>query len=107
MWLSWLFNSFTFHPLAVYTDRLLELVQRIQITQQTMLVADPLRALMDLVCLRKTRWQGLGWLIEGMRIDQEYLKSIRHTEMKKLMQVYKQKRVNEFLKSLATELDHD
>jgi len=101
------FGHFTFHPLAVYTDRLLELVQRIQISQQTMLVADPLRALMDLVCLRKTQWQGLGWLIEGMRIDEEHLKSTRHTEMMKLMQVYKQKRVNSFLKSLATELGHD
>ena len=101
------FGQFTFHPMAVYTDRLLELVQRIQITQQTMLVADPLRALMDLVCLRKTQWQGLGWLIEGMRIDEEHLKSIRHTDMAKLMLVYKQKRVNSFLKSLATELGHD
>jgi len=101
------YGRFTFHPLAVYTDRLLELVQRIQISQQTMLVADPLRALMDLVCLRKTQWQGLGWLIEGMRIDEEHLKSTRHTEMMKLMQVYKQKRVNSFLKSLATELGHD
>ena len=101
------YGRFTFHPLAVYTDRLLELVQRIQISQQTMLVAGPLRALMDLVCLRKTQWQGLGWLIEGMRIDEEHLKSTRHTEMMKLMQVYKQKRVNSFLKSLATELGHD
>ena len=101
------YGRFTFHPLAVYTDRLLELVQRIQISQQTMLVADPLRALMDLVCLRKTQWQGLGWLIEGMRIDEEHLKSTRHTEMTKLMQIYKQKRVNSFLKSLATELGYD
>ena len=101
------FGQFTFHPMAVYTDRLLELVQRIQITQQTMLVADPLRALMDLVCLRKTQWQGLGLLIEGMRIDEEHLRSIRPTDMTKLMLVYKQKRVNSFLNSLATELDHD
>jgi predicted transcriptional regulator of viral defense system len=101
------FGRFTFHPVAVYTDRLLELVQRIQITQQTMLVADPLRALMDLVCLRKTQWQGLGWLIEGMRIDKEHLNAIRHTDLTKLMLVYKQKRVNSFVKSLARELGHD
>jgi len=101
------FGQFTFHPIAVYTDRLLELVQRIQITHQTMLVADPLRALMDLVCLRKTQWQGLGWLIEGLRIDEEHLKLIRHSDISKLMLVYKQKRVNSFLKSLAKELGHD
>lgn len=101
------FGQFTFHPMAVYTDRLLELVRRIQITQQTMLVAEPVRAMMDLVCLRKIQWQGLGWLIEGMRIDEEQLRSISHTDMTKLMLVYKQKRVNSFLKSLAAELDHD
>jgi len=72
-----------------------------------MLVADPLRALMDLVCLRKTQWQGLGWLIEGLRIDEEHLKLIRHSDISKLMLVYKQKRVNSFLKSLAKELGHD
>ena len=46
-------------------------------------------------------------LIEGMRIDEENLKSIRPDDMKKLMLVYKQKRVNSFLKSLAKELGHD
>jgi len=101
------FGQFTFHPMAVYTERLLELVQRVQITQQTMLVADPLRALMDLVCLRKAQWQGLGWLIEGLRIDEEHLKSTRQSDLTKLMLVYKQKRVNSFLKSLASELGHD
>jgi len=101
------FGQFSFHPMAVYTDRLLELVQRIQITRQTMLVADPLRAMMDLVCLRKTEWQGMEWLTEGMRIDEEHLESIRHTDLTKLMLVYRQKRVNSFLKSLARELGHD
>jgi predicted transcriptional regulator of viral defense system len=101
------FGQFTFHPVAVYTDRLLELVRRIQITQQTMLVADPVRALMDLVCLRKIQWQSLGWLIEGMRIDEDLLRSTRRTDLTKLMLVYKQKRVNSFLKSLVAELNHD
>ena len=101
------FGQFTFHPMAVYTDRLLELVQRVQITHQTMLVADPVRAMMDLVCLRKTKWQGVGWLIEGMRIDEEHLRSIRPADMTNLMRVYKQKGVNSFLKSLASELGHD
>jgi len=100
-------GRFTFHPLAVHTDRFLELVQRVQITQQTMLIAEPFRALMDLVCLRKTEWQGLGWLIEGLRIDEEHLRSIKQSDMETLMLVYKQKRVNSFLKSLARELARD
>ena len=84
------FGRFSFHPLAVNTDGFLELVQRVQINQQTMLVAEPVRALMDLVCLRKTQWQGLGWLREGLRIDVEYLESIKQSDMDTLMLVYKQ-----------------
>lgn len=101
------YGRFSFHPLAVHTGRFLELVRRVQITQQTMLVAEPLRALMDLVCLRKAQWQGLGWLNKGLRIDEEYLKSIERGDMDTLMLVYKQKRVKSFLNSLARSLSHD
>ena len=101
------YGRFSFHPLAVHTGRFLELVTRVQITQQTMLVAEPLRALMDLVCLRKAQWQGLGWLNKGLRIDEEYLKSIKRGDMDTLMLVYKQKRVKSFLNSLALALSHD
>ena len=101
------YGRFSFHPLAVHTGRFLELVKRVQITQQTMLVAEPLRALMDLMCLRKARWQGLGWLNKGLRIDEEYLKSIKRDDLDTLMLVYKQKRVKSFLSSLARALSHD
>jgi len=101
------FGRFSFHPLAVNTSRFLELVQRVQITQQTILVAEPLRAMMDLVCLRKTQWLGLEWLIEGLRIDEEYLKSIKQSDLDTLMLVYKQNRVKSFLKSLARAPGYD
>ena len=101
------FGRFSFHPMAVHASGFLELVQRMQVTQQSMLVAEPFRALMDLVCLRKIEWQGLGWLTQGMRIDAEYLNSIIQSDIDTLLLVYKQKRVNSFLKSLARELGHD
>lgn len=101
------YGRFSFHPLAVHAGRFLELVKRVQITHQTMLVAEPLRALMDLVCLRKAQWQGMGWLTDGLRIDEEYLKSIKRGDMDTLMLVYKQKRVKSFLNSLARALSHD
>lgn len=95
------FGRFSFHPLALHAGGFLELVQRVQIIQQTMLVAEPFRALMDLVCLRKIEWQGMAWLTEGLRIDEEYLYSISHGDIETLMLVYKQKRVKSFLESLA------
>ena len=62
---------------------------------------------MDLVCLRKKEWQGMDWLIEGMRIDYEFLKTIRSVEICSLKLVYKQKRVNDFLDGLSRELGDD
>ncbi len=101
------FGRFSFHPLAVCAGGFLELVRRVHIMQQTMLVAEPFRALMDLVCLRKIEWQGMGWLLEGLRIDEEFLNSITRGDIDTLMLVYKQKRVKLFLESLARTLGHD
>ncbi|BAZ92650.1 hypothetical protein TspCOW1_24950 [Thiohalobacter sp. COW1] len=101
------FGEFTFHPLAIQTGRFLELVDREQRLHQTMLVARPMRAMMDLVCLRKVEWQGLDWLTRGLRIEYELLRGITSAEIRTLEAVYKQKRVRAFLKSLARELGND
>ena len=101
------FGHFSFHPLAIQTGYFLELVEHMQIAQQSLLVAEPFRALMDLVCLRKVEWQGMEWLTEGMRVDYEQLRNITSADIRTLELVYKQKRVNSFLKSLARELGND
>lgn len=100
-------GSFTFHPLATNKGYFLELVERLKVKEQTMLVAEPIRALMDLVCLRKTEWQGMDWLTEGLRIDYDYLRSITNADFRTLMLVYKQKRVKTFLDNLARGLGND
>lgn len=102
-----LFGSFTFHPLALHRIHFLELVERQQLGRQSALVAKPMRALMDLVCLRKIEWQGLAWLTKGMRIQQQTLRNVKRAEIRALGEVYKQKRPNSFLNSLARELDLD
>ena len=101
------FGSLTFHPLAIETGYFLELVMRQKVGDQTMLIAKPVRALMDLVCLRKKEWQGMDWLVEGMRIDYETLRTINSAEIRTLKLVYKQKRVKKFLDELARELGND
>lgn len=101
------FGSFTFQPLALHRERYLELVELRQFGSQAALVAKPLRALMDLVALRKLEWRGLAWLTDGMRIDQQLLRKVTRTQIQTLSRVYKQKRPNDFLGALARELDLD
>jgi predicted transcriptional regulator of viral defense system len=83
------FGSFSFHPLAIQPGYFLELVERQQSDTQTMLIAKPIRALMDLVCLRKTQWQGLEWLTEGMRIEEEDLETVTEEDIEILKLIYK------------------
>jgi predicted transcriptional regulator of viral defense system len=100
-------GAYSFHPLAIQSGYFLELVNRVQVDGQIMLVAKPCRALMDLICLRKVSWKGMGWLAEGLRIDSDLLSSITRRDINTLDLVYKHKRVKSFLSSLSLELDID
>jgi predicted transcriptional regulator of viral defense system len=106
-----LFGRFSFHPLATQQGHFLELVSRIVISQQAVLVAQPVRALLDLACLRKQEWQGIEWLEHGLRIDPELLRSVTAVQLQTLLMVYKQKRMQDFIVKLAhalgMELRHD
>jgi len=104
-------GRFTFHPLAIESGYFLELVERVQLGEQAVLIAQPIRALLDLVCLKKMGWQGLAWLVEGMRIDEETLLQVSGAELRTLKRVYKHKRVKDFIAeleiALGLELGHD
>ncbi|WP_374613681.1 hypothetical protein [Sphingorhabdus sp.] len=98
------FGSFVFHPLAIHQYRLLTSVDRVVLGKQTALVAQPLRALLDLMALRKQPWQGLDWLTSGMRIDEAQLFALKRTDFAALKPVYKHKAVNAFLNQLEDAL---
>ena len=98
---------FTFHPLAIQRVHFLELVTRHQTNGQTMLVAKPFRALMDLICLRKLSWEGIDWLLEGLRVDSEALATITADDIKILSMGYKHKRVKSYLSNLGKRLGLD
>lgn len=101
------FGHFSFHPLATRPGYFLELVEREKSGKQTMLVARPIRALMDLVCLKKAEWQGMDWLQESLRIEYEALRQVTGAEIRTLKRVYKHQRVIRFLDALARELGND
>lgn len=72
-----------------------------------MLIASPLRALMDLICLRKESWKGLAWLVEGVRIDPDALFAVRQEEIEILKLVYKHQQVQQFIEEMKKELALD
>lgn len=96
------FGQFGFHPLALAEYRFLVGVERASFNGLTAFVAQPLRALMDLVALRKSRWSGLAWLVDGMRIDEDLLLTTRRKDFAALKPVYKHQAVNEFLSALES-----
>ncbi|HEV2594342.1 MAG TPA: hypothetical protein VGU01_03995 [Sphingomicrobium sp.] len=98
------FGTFDFHPLALDDYRFLTGVDRTVFGQLTALVAQPLRALMDLVALRKVHWSGLGWVIGGLRIDESRLLQLKRKDFVALRPVYKHQATNRFLNALESSL---
>lgn len=101
------FGSFSFHPVAASPGYFLAIVERLELSEQAAFVARPLRALMDLVYLRKQEWQGMDWLTDGLRIDPEHIRSISSTEIRALGDIYRNKRVRAFLSGLSKALGND
>ena len=95
---------FTFHPLATQRGAFLELVRRVEANGQSFLVAHPLRALMDLVCFKKNEWQGLAWIETSLRVDVDALKKVTGAELRTLKDVYKHRRVHNFIGELEQSL---
>ncbi len=93
---------FTFQPLAIQQGSFLELVRRVEASGQRFLVAQPLRALLDLVCLKKIEWQGFAWIEQGLRVDVDALSKVTGAELRTLKDVYKHQRVRKFI----SELEH-
>jgi hypothetical protein len=100
-------GSFTFHPLALYPAHFLELIERQPLGSQVALLAHPLRAIVDLITLRKLDWRGLPWLTQGLRIEEAQLRTITRLQVQTLLTVYKQKRPRQFLRALAEEIHLD
>jgi hypothetical protein len=98
------FGTFEYRPLAIQMYGFLIGVKRHEMQRGTALIATPMRALMDLVALRKQEWAGLDWLTQGLRIDADYLTRLDLKEVRDLRSVYKQKRPHRFLLELEAAL---
>ncbi len=100
-------GGLSFHPLSIQSGFFLELVNTESTKNQRFLLANPFRALMDLVCLRKLKWDGIDFLSDSLRIDQESIDSITSNDIKILERIYKNNRVKSYLACLSKELNLD
>lgn len=98
------FGAFEYRPLAIQPYGFLIGVERRELQGGTALMATPMRALMDLVALRKQEWAGLDWLSQGLRIDVDYLIRLDLQVVRNLRSVYKHKRPYRFLVELEAAL---
>ena len=98
-----LLGLFQFKRMTVQPGYFLQCVGRYELQQQVALIADPMRALIDMVYLRKLSWQGQGFLIDGLRIDEQMLNNVSKPGIARLLDVYKGKREKEFINNLLQE----
>jgi hypothetical protein len=90
-------GRFEFIPLPTNPYQFLVGVDRVKVGALAALVAQPLRALMDLVASRKRAWQGMDWIVEGLRIDKGHLLALPSGAFDVLEPVYQFKAARDFL----------
>jgi len=95
---------FDFRRMTVKPGYFLQGVSRYELQNQVALIADPVRALLDLVYLRKLPWQGMDYLLDGLRIDEQALKNVTSLSIARLLDVYKGKRERMFIEELLRAL---
>lgn len=100
------FGEFIFYHLPINEYEFLTEVMRIEETkEQPFLMASPLRALADLVYIKKVSWTGLNYLTESLRIEKEYLKKINPNDILRIKMIYRSKRVLYFFDKFKEELE--
>lgn len=97
-------GKFEFRRMTTHTGYFLQSVARHELQHQVALIAEPLRALLDLVYLRKLEWQGLSFLTSGLRIDEQQLLAVTWLDIARLQDVYKGRRQRAFLTELQRSL---
>jgi len=94
---------FRFYPLALRLGYFLEAVDRHVFAGQTALVAQPLRALLDIVCLRKLEIDSIKALTQSMRIEDELLMHTQSATWQALQRIYAHKRMTAAIQTLQFE----
>ena len=98
-------GKFEFRRMTVKEGYFLQAVERHELQHQVALIAEPMRALLDLVYLRKLPWQGMDFLVSGLRIDEKMIRLLPSSSITRLLDVYKGKRERVFIEELLRALE--
>jgi hypothetical protein len=103
-----LYGDFRFVPLALRPGRRLVGVRRLELAGGVALIAEPLRALLDLICWRKIEPGNAAGFVAGLRLDPEFLAGLNDTALDRFRAVYRHHRMSRVLDELARlGVDHD
>ena len=98
------FGEFTYYVLPTNPYEFLTGVTRAEVGGQPFFLATPLRALADLMYIKKLTYTGLEWLTDSLRIEIEALMILSTNDFKMLHLVYRSKRVLHFLAQFEKDL---
>ncbi len=96
--------EFEYVHLPVKEAEFLSGVTREEYQGQPFLIATPLRALADYVYDRKIEWTSIDWLLEGLRIEEENLRTLTLADFQQVKSVFRARRVLAFLNGIQREL---
>lgn len=102
-----MWGDFHFMPLAQHLGYGLVGVRRVELTGGIGLVADPLRALLDLICWRKISPTAMHDFLNGLRLEPEWSAAVRPDVWMQFRKVYKHQRMHEVIHLLQNEFSHD
>ncbi len=94
-----LFKYYTVPLANFYTSVILQ-----KNSQSQYFIATPLKALCDYIYVLKKDWQNSKPLIHSLRIEEEHLAAIEVSEIMRLSEYYKSRRVSRFLHGLMEDL---
>jgi hypothetical protein len=102
-----LWGDFRFVPLAQQRGYGLVAVRRVELTGGVGLVADPLRALLDLIGWRRIPPNTVPRFLDGLRLEPEWQDAAQPDVLMRLRRVYQHRRMGEVINRIASELAHD
>lgn len=95
------YGEFRFIPVPVLPGHLLAGVKRERLTAGTALLAEPVRALLDLVCHRKVEPETLMGFLGGLRLDEGWLTAQDSADIERYRGVYRFRRMDDVIEKLA------